>query len=46
LEGGVPMQEARQLTAELIARHRISAEGQEGMNAFFEKRKPRWYGTE
>ncbi len=30
------------LTAETIARHRASAEGQEGMRAFLEKRKARW----
>jgi methylglutaconyl-CoA hydratase len=29
-------------TAEVIAKLRISKEGQEGMNAFLEKRKPRW----
>jgi methylglutaconyl-CoA hydratase len=29
-------------TAEVIARLRMSPEGQEGMNAFLEKRKPRW----
>ncbi|MEW5922792.1 MAG: enoyl-CoA hydratase/isomerase family protein [Candidatus Zixiibacteriota bacterium] len=29
-------------TAEMIARLRISDEGQEGMNAFLEKRKPKW----
>lgn len=29
-------------TAEMIARLRISPEGQEGMNAFLEKRKPKW----
>lgn len=29
-------------TAETIARHRVSAEGQEGMLAFLEKRKARW----
>jgi len=29
-------------TAEMIARLRISDEGQEGMNAFLEKRKPGW----
>jgi len=29
-------------TAEVIARLRMSDEGQEGMNAFLEKRKPRW----
>lgn len=30
------------LTAETIARHRVSAEGQEGMRAFLEKRKAPW----
>jgi methylglutaconyl-CoA hydratase len=30
------------LTAETIARHRASTEGQEGMRAFLEKRKPGW----
>jgi len=29
-------------TADVIARLRVSAEGQEGMNAFLGKRKPRW----
>lgn len=29
-------------TAEIIAQLRISEEGQEGMNAFLEKRKPKW----
>ena len=29
-------------TAEVISRLRMSDEGQEGMNAFLEKRKPRW----
>lgn len=29
-------------TAEVIARLRVSEEGQEGMSAFLEKRKPRW----
>lgn len=29
-------------TAEVISRLRMGAEGQEGMNAFLEKRKPRW----
>jgi methylglutaconyl-CoA hydratase len=45
LEEGMPLREARKLTTELIAEHRISAEGQEGMNAFFEKRDPNWYGA-
>lgn len=34
--------EAKKYTAEVIARIRISEEGQEGMNAFLEKRHPRW----
>lgn len=29
-------------TAELIAKYRVSEEGQEGIRAFFEKRKPEW----
>ncbi len=29
-------------TAEVIAKLRMSAEGQDGMNAFLERRKPRW----
>jgi len=35
-------QEYKPYTAELIARLRISDEGQEGMEAFLNKRKPRW----
>ena len=35
-------QKARQLTVQTIARRRVSKEGQEGMRAFFEKRKPSW----
>ena len=34
--------EVQKYTAEVIARIRVSAEGQEGMAAFLEKRKPRW----
>jgi methylglutaconyl-CoA hydratase len=37
-----PPLECSDLTAETIARHRISAEGQQGMRAFLEKRKPSW----
>ncbi|MBU0983363.1 MAG: enoyl-CoA hydratase/isomerase family protein [candidate division Zixibacteria bacterium] len=33
-------------TAEMIARLRISDEGQEGMDAFLNKRKPRWAAKE
>lgn len=32
----------RQLTAERIAQIRVSDEGQEGLQAFFDKRKPSW----
>jgi methylglutaconyl-CoA hydratase len=35
-------EEAKGYTARMIANLRISAEGQEGMAAFLEKRKPRW----
>jgi methylglutaconyl-CoA hydratase len=34
--------EAKAYTAEMIARLRVSREGQEGMAAFLEKRKPKW----
>ncbi|MFZ5941025.1 MAG: enoyl-CoA hydratase-related protein [Bacteroidota bacterium] len=33
-------------TAEVIARYRMSSEGQEGINAFLEKRKPDWTANE
>jgi methylglutaconyl-CoA hydratase len=36
------MMEAYDYTAKIIAEIRASAEGQEGMNAFLEKRKPKW----
>lgn len=32
----------RDYTADLIAKARVSTEGQEGITAFFEKRKPNW----
>jgi methylglutaconyl-CoA hydratase len=35
-------EEATQLTAETIAALRVSPEGQEGLRAFLEKRKPEW----
>ena len=31
--------------SDLIARLRVSAEGQEGLAAFLEKRTPQWVGT-
>ena len=36
--------EARDRTAHALARRRISAEGQEGLRAFLQKRKPGWSG--
>ncbi len=39
---GMALEEAKRFTAEMIARLRVSPEGQEGMTAFLEKRKPRW----
>jgi len=36
------LEEAKAYTADGIAKLRISEEGQEGMNAFLEKRKPKW----
>jgi methylglutaconyl-CoA hydratase len=38
----MPEKEAGQYTAEVIAKLRMGQEGQEGMRAFFEKRKPNW----
>lgn len=35
-------EEVKRFTAEMIANLRISKEGQEGMAAFLEKRKPKW----
>lgn len=39
---GMTPQQFKPYTAEMIARLRISDEGQEGMDAFLNKRKPRW----
>jgi methylglutaconyl-CoA hydratase len=36
------LEDAKTYTAEMIARLRVSSEGQEGMAAFLEKRRPRW----
>jgi methylglutaconyl-CoA hydratase len=36
------IEEAGEYTALMIANLRISPEGQEGMAAFLEKRKPKW----
>ncbi len=40
------LEDAKRYTAEMIARLRVSEEGQEGMAAFLEKRKPRWTNKE
>ncbi|WP_297893901.1 enoyl-CoA hydratase-related protein [Shewanella sp.] len=42
LEDGVIDQDTIDYTSERIARIRVSTEGQEGLNAFFEKRQPNW----
>lgn len=39
---GMPLDQAKEFTARRIAEQRLSAEGQEGMTAFLEKRGPRW----
>jgi methylglutaconyl-CoA hydratase len=39
---GMSLDEAKGYTAEMIAGLRVSPEGQEGMAAFLEKRKPKW----
>ena len=41
---GMPHEEAKAYTAAMIAALRVSAEGQEGMAAFLERRKPKWAG--
>jgi methylglutaconyl-CoA hydratase len=39
---GRPAADVAFLTAETIANRRVSAEGQEGLRAFLDKRKPKW----
>jgi methylglutaconyl-CoA hydratase len=39
---GRPIADAMPITASAIAARRVSPEGQEGLRAFLEKRKPRW----
>lgn len=39
------LEDVKEYTARMIANLRISEEGQEGMSAFLEKRKPRWAHT-
>ena len=40
----IPEDQVGNYTAEVIAKLRMGDEGQEGMRAFFEKRKPKWNG--
>lgn len=40
-----PAEAAESITADAIATRRVSAEGQEGLKAFLEKRKPGWSGS-
>lgn len=40
--GAMPLAEAKEYTARMIADLRCGQEAQEGMTAFLEKRKPRW----
>ena len=42
VSNNLSLEEAIDFTADMIAKMRISDEGQEGMNAFLEKRKPKW----
>jgi len=39
---GMSFEEAKRYTSQMIAELRVSEEGQEGMAAFLEKRKPKW----
>ncbi len=43
--GKMSYEEARNYTAQMIAGLRVSDEGQEGLRAFLEKRKPQWMQT-
>lgn len=43
--GKMSYEEARNYTAQTIAELRVSDEGQEGLRAFLEKRKPQWLQT-
>jgi methylglutaconyl-CoA hydratase len=42
---GQPLESAMPQTVSTIAHRRVSVEGQEGLRAFLEKRKPHWSGT-
>ena len=45
-ESAVKQEELDRYTADLIARLRVSSEGQEGLAAFLEKRKPSWTSSD
>lgn len=42
ISGSEDFKEVKEITLDAIARARISEDGQEGMKAFLEKRKPQW----
>jgi methylglutaconyl-CoA hydratase len=42
----MPLPEAREMTAQTIAALRVSPEGQEGIRAFLEKRRPAWMAAD
>jgi methylglutaconyl-CoA hydratase len=42
----LPSSPTRRLTADMIARQRVSEDGQEGLRAFLEHRPPRWHARE
>jgi methylglutaconyl-CoA hydratase len=42
----IPMPEAREMTSQTIAALRVSAEGQEGIRSFLEKRNPSWMAAD
>jgi methylglutaconyl-CoA hydratase len=44
--GDMPLADAVPFTADMIARLRMSPEGQEGMSAFLERRKPGWTASQ
>ena len=41
----ITLKRSREHTSRLIAQLRVSEEGQEGISAFLEKRKPKWHKT-
>jgi methylglutaconyl-CoA hydratase len=42
----VPLEESRSVTTRALAKARTSAEGQEGLRAFLERRRPSWAAVE